>query len=493
MRPLWALRVGGGLPFVLLALAACSPALPVGTTAGTTSGGTTGAGASSGTAGSGTSSPSSTSTGGTSTSTGSAGWTNGGTGGTTGTGQPDAGVCPCPKNQYCDPLDGGVCLVCVSDADCGGRFPVCDIDRRSINFGLCVACTAAESDCAAGFVCDEISNNPLFESCVADCRKSTAAAPCPGNPILDDWQHCDQSTGICLAGCTHASDCAPEEPFCNDAGGCVACLGPQDCPFFNPGCHGGACGFCLQTSECPPAQVCSSDRCMCAAASQCGIDAPVCEFRSETAMLGSCGCGSSFDCAPSGRVCEPAYESYTSVAGACLPSCVDGGTDCLLQVPPFNYCNVSTGICATCSNDTQCQGDAGLIGAHCLDGGTCGCFSMDDCPSGAACDPFLRQCAPSCAQAPGQCAWGTVCNPQSGLCVQCLQDSDCANEAPVYPYCSNDVDAGTSCVACLDPTDCPSDKLGCSSRTFQCGSCERNADCPAAYPHCLGPPAGFCA
>jgi hypothetical protein len=176
-----------------------------------------------------------------------------------------------------------------------------------------------------------------------------------------------------------------------------------------------------------------------------------------------------------------------------VPSCVDGGTDCLQQVPPFNYCDARTGICATCSSDSQCVGDAGLAGVHCLDAGYCGCFSMADCPAGAACDPFFGQCAPSCVFLAGQCAWGTVCNPRDGLCVQCLQDADCSSQAPAYAYCLNDIDAGTTCVACLTPADCPSDKLGCSSHLFECGVCERDSDCPAAYPHCIGPPNGFCA
>jgi hypothetical protein len=48
-------------------------------------------------------------------------------------------------------------------------------------------------------------------------------------------------------------------------------------------------------------------------------------------------------------------------------------------------------------------------------------------------------------------------------------------------------------VECLNPGECPSDKIGCSSRTFTCGSCEGNSDCPATYPHCINAPSGYCA
>jgi hypothetical protein len=160
---------------------------------------------------------------------------------------------------------------------------------------------------------------------------------------------------------------------------------------------------------------------------------------------------------------------------------------------PFNYCDVSTGLCATCTSDDQCVGDAGLSGTHCLDAGYCGCFGVSDCPSKTACDPFFSQCAPSCATVGGQCILGTVCDDATGLCVQCLVDADCANLAPATPYCANDLDAGTVCVECLNPSECPTNAAGCDSRTLTCGSCETNADCPAVYPHCIGPPGGTCA
>jgi len=487
MRPIHALLVGRALPLLLvLGGAGCNASTTVlpttstgtGSSGGTTTGGTT------------TGGPAGTTTGG-GTSSGGSGSSSSSSGGTTG--GVDGG-CHCPVHQFCDPLDGGQCLVCLSDSNCGATSPVCDTDPSSSNYGLCVGCTRVESFCGQGNVCDYLWYSNMFEQCVADCRVSDAGTACPSDAAKNLWRHCDSATGLCLSGCVQSSDCVPGEPFClADSGVCVACRSAEDCPYSHPGCHGGACGFCTATTDCRAGQECSGDRCVCAASAQCGGDAPVCELPSQTARLGSCGCGSSGDCAPLGEVCEPTYESYTNVAGACVPSCVDGGTDCLQQVFPFNYCNPANGICTTCSSDTQCAGDAGLSGSHCLDAGFCGCFSMADCPAGTACDPLFGQCAQSCVNIPGQCPWNTVCDPRSGLCVQCLQDSDCANLAPAFAYCLNDVDAGTTCAACLIPAECPSDKPGCSSQSFKCGACERDADCPPSYPHCIGPPSGYCA
>jgi hypothetical protein len=473
--------------FCLTAALGCSHS-----TASTQTTGATGTSTGSPTTSAGTTSGSGTSSTGGGTGTSSAGGSTGTGASTGGIGDGGDGGCGCPQHQFCDPLDAGNCLVCLHDSDCGQTSPICDEDSTSIYYGLCVACTPLESFCSSGMVCDRNPTTLAFETCVADCRLSDAGAPCPSDPNLGDWQHCDLGSGVCLPGCVQQSDCPPQDPFCTSTGRCEVCRNGGDCPYSNPGCQFGACGGCSNASQCRPGQACSGGSCLCASAGQCGGDAPVCELASETAKLGWCGCSSSSDCASQGEVCESRYVSNASAAGACVPSCADAGTDCLLRVFPFNYCDVSTGLCATCTSDGQCVGDAGLNGIHCLDAGYCGCFSLADCPNGTACDPLFSECAPSCINFPTQCILGSVCDSRTGLCVQCLRDADCVDLAPSTAYCDNDVDAGTSCVECLDPSQCPMALPGCSSSTFSCGTCERDADCPSTRPNCMNPPGGTC-
>ncbi|MBQ9818214.1 MAG: VCBS repeat-containing protein [Proteobacteria bacterium] len=66
-----------------------------------------------------------------------------------------------------------------------------------------------------------------------------------------------------------------------------------------------------------------------------------------------------------------------------------------------------------------------------------------------------------------------VCDPVSGTCVECVQDSDCLN--PDTPVCDKNAHVCTS--ACETDKDCP--KGICDNHICRQIACESNADCPS--------------
>ncbi len=134
----------------------------------------------------------------------------------------------------------------------------------------------------------------------------------------------------------------------------------------------------------------------------------------------------------------------------------------------------------------------------------CGCSDTKQCPSGHICDTVnysSGQCVPPCT-ATGFAAcdpdgFSPYCvtmsgSPESGLCVPCLDDSQCTSLG-LGNYCTTEgcvscltnadcsADAGTpicinTCVQCGVPSDCPMGN-GCNSATNQCGSCTVTSDC----------------
>jgi hypothetical protein len=164
---------------------------------------------------------------------------------------------------------------------------------------------------------------------------------------------------------------------------------------------------------------------------------------------GACGCTSQSDCA-GGQACN---------GTTCQPSCVDGGTDCSLGTYYYTYCDPTTGLCSPCTDDQQCIGSD--AGPRCLSDITanCGCRSSTDCTSPTVCSTSSFTCIPSCAIDGGTQCIDLVCDPSAGLCVQCLDDTQCTTDAPI---CTADVDAGNYCVQCLTANDCPASAPLCS-------------------------------
>ncbi len=135
----------------------------------------------------------------------------------------------------------------------------------------------------------------------------------------------------------------------------------------------------------------------------------------------------------------------------------------------------------------------GTVGSDCTD--------SHNCLPGLVCHPFFRECEPAC-ETNEDCDdyRRPFCDRESGssgLCVQCLTNTDCAWADPERPIClpftkfcaecSTDGDCEApnaycdlsifTCRRCLDDTHCPQD-MHCDPLYFQCQECVTDEHCP---------------
>ncbi len=183
----------------------------------------------------------------------------------------------CPGLQRCD-LDTGLC----------GEGPRCEEDSDCLSPRLCVggSCTPP---------CEENEECPGAQSCDLEqgrCREPESChldEDCLGQRVCEH-EACQE------AGCLIHSDCpageacvdrlcaAPLEgcPGCPEAlecleGACapqLPCQGSADCPPGAPICDVGRCLSCLESTDCAPAEICSSGRCRIVAGCELESDCP---------------------------------------------------------------------------------------------------------------------------------------------------------------------------------------------------------------------------
>jgi hypothetical protein len=394
----------------------------------------------------------------------------------------DEGVCGfCVNDSSCPPgfpCDHGICT-CSDGGVCGGDAPVCMGDTCG-----CVDstdCASRSEVCAIAHACVPPCNDggtqcSWDQYCYADggeCGFCEDDSQCVG---FDAGARCvTTNLGLVQCGCYSSADCG-ELGVCAGYACGLSCLidGGTDCSFFQEFCDptSGLCGPCTVDSQCSG------------------------NAYGSACVSGNCGCRVQNDCA-GGQVCDV----------SCIPSCLDGGTDCSLGGYYYTSCDPATGLCGPCTSDLQCIGSD--TGPHCLFevSGNCGCRSTIDCTSPNVCSPTTGSCVPSCVDGGTPCA-GLVCDSRSGLCVQCLDDSQCTTGAPL---CLNDIDAGTYCVQCLADSDCPVSLPFCDKHFYDhacvascvlpdggtycqygvcdvsttlCVGCLSDSDCQAGVPRC---------
>ena len=216
----------------------------------------------------------------------------------------------------------------------------------------------------------------------------------------------------------------------------------------------------------------------------------------EGSLCGQAGC-------PEGVSCNP-------LTGACLDPC-DGVTCAQGQL-----CDVTSGLCretqcAPCSLDEQCGADAYCVGYNFTNGDSfnvCGttCSADADCQPGHTCEEVTRNgqevgvcadltnlCGPSpCDEV--TCEATQVCDPESGACVECTRDSDCASDLTCQDgdclapderaYSTWSVDSAPFCTR---TSDCTADER-CEPYSFF-GSycflpCSPELNCPSQFTCC---------
>jgi len=106
-----------------------------------------------------------------------------------------------------------------------------------------------------------------------------------------------------------------------------------------------------------------------------------------------------------------------------------------------------------------------------VDGGGCG--SVGSCDGGR---PPLRECAASsdCA------AVKPICEPKTGMCVECVTSQDCTSS--VKSKCNTTLHV---CAECTADADCIDPRETCSTALNRCAApCQSDTDCRSDDPLC---------
>ncbi len=162
--------------------------------------------------------------------------------------------------------------------------------------------------------------------------------------------------------------------------------------------------------------------------------------------------------------CEP---GFVCLNGGCAAGCSPTEDRC----GPNQVCAPGVG-CVECAVDAQCG-----VGQVCTNN-VCaaGCSAMNPtCPPGLVCNTVAGVCVECLdnTQCPG--APLTVCNPATSTCVQCASNTDCTD--PSRPICQPTTN---TCVGCLVNGDCPSGVC----HQNQCVQCTSDAQCGGLTPRC---------
>ncbi|MBW2990786.1 hypothetical protein KY348_03710 [Candidatus Woesearchaeota archaeon] len=333
----------------------------------------------------------------------------------------------CSGNSYriCGNYDGDSCLewgsltacsggescvsgVCVCQSDCSGK--VCGPDGCGGSCGVCGGSLYCDTGSGLCVECLNAGHCDDGNVCTTD---SCSSGVCVNSPV---------SAGVSCSGCGGAI-CECHGGFCVNAG----CTSDSDCSDgFVCNVGSGLCVECLVVGDCDDGEECTSDSC-------------VSNFCSHAKL----GDGSS--CAgDSGSCCSGVC--VTSIENDGFSDDCRGGPLCVAGVLRYYYDNNGE-LCG----DFQCR--------ECLNGfcnvddnSRCGYGSGDVCVAGT-CSSSGCSSDSECSATPST----PYCDTGSGLCVECLQASQCddGNECTsgvcVSGSCSfSSLPTGSSCTTCGD-------------------------------------------
>ena len=128
-----------------------------------------------------------------------------------------------------------------------------------------------------------------------------------------------------------------------------------------------------------------------------------------------------------------------------------------------------------CSAELPCA----LPTLHCdLQTGACvGCLEDSDCAAQGKPVCVDNQCV-DCSD-DDECGQGKVCDPASDRCLsQCADADDCPASAPTC-----DLARGV-CIFCIADSQCGADAPICDGSVGQCVKCLHDVQCPAPTPRC---------
>jgi len=138
-----------------------------------------------------------------------------------------------------------------------------------------------------------------------------------------------------------------------------------------------------------------------------------------------------------------------------------------------SHCDVANNRCVQCTSDTDCAANPNQMGnPFCDTVGLNGAGLPND-----TCEECLMD---------SQCAAGRACVNHNCI-VNCTTDAQCAAATPMTPICNTAVTPGL-CVQCLDDMQCagvtdnngvprPHCRLPMTNNANQCRACNTTADC----------------
>lgn len=145
-------------------------------------------------------------------------------------------------------------------------------------------------------------------------------------------------------------------------------------------------------------------------------------------------------------------------------SCGIGGTKCA------HGCTPSLG-CTECASDAECT-DPGK--PACVLGKCRECGPEASCGAAQACFPRDYKCETRC-ESDGDCPGDEpICVNESGTCVGCRTDADCAS-SPGTPICEP---LRAQCSECASNADCGAANPACDLNDGKCHECLVDANCP---------------
>lgn len=274
---------------------------------------------------------------------------------------------------------------------------------------------------------------------------------------------------------------------------------------------------CTDSAQCPFGKICLDRQCVsgcngdrdCATGLHCNPESLPHGFCAECLIDNHCDTGANEKCS----------------GGVCVATCISSD-DCA-DIPLTPYCETTSGLCVACLSDSVCPRGKLCLDFQCKPG----CRSDRDCPEDLRCDPKVapdgdcfmcvqdadcglkvcqdHQCVIDCSAV--TCPINKpVCDPETGICLQCMVKSDCSTGNlclgnNCVPGCEIDDDcarglycAQGSCVSCTKDDHC-SDGMKCRANTCTSGECYKDSDCSTgSYCHpllnsCESLPSDYCA
>lgn len=105
------------------------------------------------------------------------------------------------------------------------------------------------------------------------------------------------------------------------------------------------------------------------------------------------------------------------------------------------------------------------------------CITTFDCQGGQVCEPETRICV-ECIE-DGNCPGARpLCNTETFVCEGCRNDSDCPSNRPTCDEFTK------TCIECSSAADCAFPEPICDPVSRACVECASNSDCPSFNPFC---------